>query len=348
MRTALYGLVVDSDIPLHQDRETTGPADVTIRSGAPIVATDEPPAGRRLLHLETDRALFTAAETGTGYVLRFYRTCDFVIEADLARVTVRAVPGADPDRIGVLISGTLLSFLLAIRGEAVLHASAVQVGESALAFVGSSGMGKSTMATLVCAAGGQLITDDVLRLDLDSGRPRCHLGGTSLRLRKAATDLATLFGSAPARRVTGDGRDALTMTPAVQDRLPLAAIVIPAPQHESVLTRPELLRLEPKQALLALLQFPRIVGWEDGSVLDRQLQELGIIVASVPVYVARLPWGPPFSSSLAPDLLDELRLRPNAAPGVGPAGAATRSGRGSSSPDVPADSASSLGGVPRR
>ena len=59
---------------------------------------------------------------------------------------------------------------------------------------------------------------------------------------------------------------------------------------------------------LALLQFPRIVGWEDPDVLDRQLQELGVIVEQVPVYVARLPWGPPFSPSLATDILGGLGL----------------------------------------
>lgn len=308
MRTALYGLVVDSEIPLHHDRETDAPADVTIRYGASRPPTADSPEGRRLLNLETDRRLFTATQQDDGYVLRFYRTCDFVIATDLNTVTVHAVPDADPDTLGVLTSGTLLSFLLALRGATVLHGSAVQVGGSALAFVGSSGMGKSTMATLTCAAGAQLITDDVLRLDLSADLPRCHLGGTALRLRKAATDLSALFGTAPAHRVTGDGRDALTMTPAVQDLLPLAAIVIPAPQHDSALPRLELARLERKQALLALLQFPRIVGWEDAGVLDRQLQELGVIVANVPVYVARLPWGPPFSPSLALDLMAEVGL----------------------------------------
>lgn len=308
MRTALYGLVVDSEIPLHQNRTATGPADVTIRYGASRPPTTDPPEGRRLLNLETDRALFTATQRDDGYVLRFYRTCDFVIATDLSTVTVHAVPDADPDTIGVLICGTLLAFLLALRGGTVLHASAVQVRDSALAFVGSSGMGKSTMATLACAAGAKLITDDVLRLDLDADRPRCHLGGTALRLRKAATDLSALFGTDPAHRVTGDGRDSLSMTPAVQELLPLAAIVIPAPQHDSVLTRPELIRLEPKQALLALLQFPRIVGWEDPAALDRQLQELGVIVSQVPVHVARLPWGPPFSPSLALDLMTDVGL----------------------------------------
>src|SRR5699024_9204396 len=186
---------------------------------------------------------------------------------------------------------------------------AVQVGEQALAFVGSSGMGKSTMATLLCASGARLITDDALRLDLVSSPPRCHLGGTALRLRKAAGDLSALFSAAPAQRLTGDGRDALTMTPAEADLMPLAGIVIPMPQHGSDLPRPVVTRLDPKQAVLALLQFPRIVSWEDAAVLDRQLQEIGRIVEDVPVHAAALPWGPPFSPTLAEDLLEALQLQ---------------------------------------
>ena len=308
-RTRLYGLVVDSDVELHQHRPTSAAPEVTIRTGAQTAVTQQVPEGQRLLHLEhSGRAYFTGARQEDCYLLRFYGTCDFVIAEDLSRVDLHAAEGADPDTIGVLISGTLLSFLLALRGEPVLHGSAVQVGEHALAFVGSSGMGKSTMATLLCASGARLITDDVLRLDLVPSPPRCHLGGTALRLRKAAGDLSALFSAAPAQRLTGDGRDALTMTPAEADLLPLAGIVIPLPQHGSDLTRPTVTELDRKQAVLALLQFPRIVGWEDAAVLDRQLQELGRLVEDVPVYAAALPWGPPFSPTLAGDLLEALQL----------------------------------------
>ncbi|MPV38114.1 phosphoenolpyruvate carboxykinase (ATP) [Georgenia subflava] len=308
-RISLYGLTVDSDIDLHQDRPAAGPPDITVRRGARIARTDERPDGRVLLHLDIpERQLFTATQVDDGYVLRFYGTCDFLIDPTLTEVEVRAVDGADADLLGVLVSGTLLSFVLAMRGHPVLHASAVQVGGVAVAFVGASGMGKSTMATLLCAEGGRLITDDVLRLDLGDGPPRCRLGATALRLRKAAGDLSALFDDTPARRVTGDGRDALAMVPATDDLVPLGAIVIPVPQHEADLAGPELVRLGPKEAIFTLLRFPRIVGWEDPSVLDQQFQELGAIVDSVPVYAARLPWGPPFSATLARDVLAGLSL----------------------------------------
>ncbi|MPV48525.1 hypothetical protein GCG21_00565 [Pseudactinotalea sp. HY160] len=333
----LYGLVIDSEIDLHQDRPATGRADLTVRIGAAMTATTAPPIGRRLLHLETaESVLATATTTGSGYHLRFYGTCDVEIDRALTTVVTHAVTGADPDTVAVLVSGTVLSFVLAMRREPVLHASAVEVEAGAVAFVGGSGMGKSTMATLLCAAGGRLVTDDVLRVDLRGARPRCYLGGTALRLRKSAAELSALFDTRPARRVTGDGRDALTMAPAVRELLPLAAIVIPVPRHDAPGSRPELVRLDPARALLALLRFPRIVGWEDPDTLDRQLQELGAIVEAVPVHVAGLPWGPPFPDSLAADVLEGVRgeAEPRAGSSAGPPGAARPSARGNSSPDV--------------
>ena len=171
------------------------------------------PPGRVLLDLRGSRRYYAATAVDQGFRLRFFGTCDVDLDPSLTRATVHPMPGADPDLLSVLVSGTLLAFVLTMRGETVLHASAVQVGDAALAFVGASGMGKSTMATLLCADGARLVTDDVLRLDTTSSPPTCALGATELRLRKGADHLSERFanqpGSAPALRTTGDARQAL-------------------------------------------------------------------------------------------------------------------------------------------
>lgn len=300
IRTRLYGLTIDSELPLHQLRPPPpGAADLTIRMGAPVPRVDGPPAGRVVLHLQADRQYYTAVETGNGYLLRFYGSCDIELDAGLACARVRLVDGADPAIAAVLAGGTLLAFVLALRGAAVLHASAVQVGDAALGFVGSSGMGKSTMATLMCADGARVITDDLLRLDLDAEPPACALGATELRLRKAAGDLSRAFERAPGRRVTGDARDALAVERSEVEGLPLAALVVPGPDHTGERTRPEIRRLDRMRAFLLLSQFPRLLGWEDAEVLARQFRQLGEITERVPIYVAKLPWGPPFAPGLA-------------------------------------------------
>lgn len=314
MRTRLYGLNIDSELTFHESRPSAGEPDVTIRIGEPSTAVDTLPEGRRLLHLELDQQSFTATQNDDGgYLLRFSGTCDFEIDGELRHVTARPANGADPERLAVLAAGTMLSFVLAMRGDAVLHASAAETDDGVVAFVGRSGMGKSTMATLMCADGARLITDDVLRLDLTGEAPRCHLGATELRLRKAAGDLSDRFTAPPPARTTGDARAALRMRPASDDLLPLRAIVIPVPAHGQHLDAPEVTRVPPKDALLYLLQFPRIVGWEDPTVLERQFHETAAVVAAVPVFLARLPWGPPFAPDLAASVRSAIRAQVDSA-----------------------------------
>jgi hypothetical protein len=178
-----------------------------------------------------------------------------------------------------------------MRGEPVLHASAVDVGGAGLAFMGRSGMGKSTMAVLCCAAGGHLITDDVLRLTAGHP-PRCYLGPDQIRLRARATELTSTFSEPPAQRRTGDGRDSVQVPLGAAELLPVAAIVVPLPDRS--VTEVALKRLDGMQSLLALLSFPRIVGWVEPVAYAQQFKLLGDIAGQVPVYQARIPWGPPF------------------------------------------------------
>lgn len=301
--TGIYGLAVRSELPLHQDRilPHDTPADLEITVGSPVPSTDDPPSGKVLLHLQVDRQYYTAVETVDGYLLRFYRTCDVDIDKDLRRATVHMFPEGDRDVAAVLVGGTVLAFVLSLRGEAVLHASAVQVGDDAVAFVGASGMGKSTSATLMCADGAKLITDDLLVLDLAATPPTCALGATEVRLRKSAAELADRFAGTPGRRVTGDERDAIAAGAATREGLPLKAIVVPSPDR-SGRTEVVVERSDPMTAFLLLSRFPRLLGWEDEGILKRQFQQLGDLVEKVPVHVARLPWGPPFPDRMAADL----------------------------------------------
>ncbi len=202
----------------------------------------------------------------------------------------------------ILAAGAMLAFQLYLRGKAVLHASAVDIAGVAIGFVGSSGMGKSTMAALMCAAGAKLITDDVLRIDFaDDGAPLARLGATELRLRKGADTLAASFvGRSPLVRLSADDRHVLRLDDSAADCQPLAALVIPYPVRDvQSLT---LQRLPRKEAVLALINLPRLLGWRDQSIVAGHFAQVSRIVERVPVVVARVPWGPPFAKSLASEL----------------------------------------------
>lgn len=309
--TRLYGLTIQSELPLHQQREVAGASsiDLEIAWGVPVARCDDRPGGRTVLHLDVDRQYYTATERpDSSYLLRFYGTCDVAVSRDLRVARIHLFPNADRDLAAVLAGGTVIAFVLAMRGAAVLHASAVQIGDVSVAFVGASGMGKSTTATLMCAEGARLITDDLLVLNLDHGTPTCSLGATEVRLRKSAGELSDRFATLPGRRTTGDDRDALAVLSATTEDLPLAAIIIPVPDHTQGRTQAELERLDPMRAFLMLSRFPRLVGWEDDAVLRRQFQQLGDLIDRVPVHLARLPWGPPFAPDLAASIRRELGL----------------------------------------
>jgi hypothetical protein len=306
----LYGLTVRAEVPLHQQRPVPSHAaiDLAIALGAPMARVDEVPEGRMLLHLQTNKQYYSATDVDGTYLLRFYGTCDVRVDRELRHATVHPVYGADPGVVSVLVAGTLLAFVLAARGAPVLHASAVQVGAGTLAFVGGSGMGKSTMATLLCASGALLVSDDLLCLDLSRHPPTCELGATELRLRKAVGDLSARFSVAPSRRPTGDARDALAAPIAVAERLPLKAIVVPLPDRSSERTHATIERLHPVDAFLLLSRFPRLLGWQDEEIIRRHFHQLGEIADRVPVHLASLPWGPPFPDGLAEEVLRGVGL----------------------------------------
>jgi hypothetical protein len=249
---------------------------------------------------------YTFCRVDDDYVCRMTGIADFVIAGDLKHVVCHPLAGGRTNVIPIVIAGTVLAFLLTMGGRCVLHGSAVEIDGHALAFVGASGQGKSTMAAIFCADGASLITDDVLHLDLDGDGVHCLRSGPEIRLREKAASLAERFGDSATVRLTEDDRHAVTPTPSQLDRIPLAGIVLPRPdrQHPTVGAR----RLDDAEASLWLGRYQRIEGWQDRDHLRRHFADIGRIVASVPVFEVSVPWGPPFADGLARRVLEATGL----------------------------------------
>jgi hypothetical protein len=193
------------------------------------------------------------------------------------------------------------AFLLAMSGRCVLHGSAVDIGGRAVAFVGASGQGKSTMAAMFCAAGATLVTDDVLPLEFESTADGtdavyCLRSGNEIRLREKSASLADRFGADVPVRLTADERRALAPSATTHDRLPLAAIVLPRPTRDR--TEVAERALGAGEASMWLARCQRIEGWRGRDHLRRQFVDVGRVVASVPVFEVSVPWGPPFAGDL--------------------------------------------------
>lgn len=289
-----HGLLIACDVPLPLPVAPPGAADLTLYLAPVREVPHERPPGERLAETaRPDMTLFyTLSRSPSGVTLRYPDLCDFVGDATFSRVAVHPHPGADENLLPVLICGALFACFLMLRAELVLHASAVRAGDVAVAFVGKSGMGKSTLATALCADGYALVSDDLLRVGRDLV---VHPGATETRLRPSAGVLSNAQSYE-----TADGRLATRPVSLATDPLPLAACVIPAPSRSTPFVRTR--RLRPVEALLRLSGYPRVLGWRDPTTMATAFQSLADLVERVPVVEATIPWGLPF----APGVLTEL------------------------------------------
>lgn len=94
--------------------------------------------------------------------------------------------------------GRVLPFTAVLNGFEVFHASAVALRGSALALLGGSGAGKTSLAVHLVLQGATLLTDDALSVDEHGDLPRAHPGAALASLRHSeesllsATDRARL------------------------------------------------------------------------------------------------------------------------------------------------------------
>src|SRR5205807_5031958 len=86
------------------------------------------------------------------------------------QIVVEANDDADAAMLRRFVVGPALAALLVQRGLLVLHASAVAVGDGAIAFLGMAGQGKSTMASAMYEHGHAVVSDDVVPVLRDGDR----------------------------------------------------------------------------------------------------------------------------------------------------------------------------------
>lgn len=80
-------------------------------------------------------------------------------------IIIQTQPGADEDSVRLFLLGSAFGALLAQRGLLVLHGNAIRIGDQCLVCVGSSGIGKSTLAAGFLQRGHAILADDVVPID---------------------------------------------------------------------------------------------------------------------------------------------------------------------------------------
>lgn len=110
-----------------------------------------------------------------------------IVSPDGRTATCRWMDGADRRAFEANLLNFALSAALTLLGEEPLHATVVALGPGpaqgrTVGLMGPSGTGKSTLAACLIGQGGDLVTDDMLRLELGPAGAVAHPGPYRLKL----------------------------------------------------------------------------------------------------------------------------------------------------------------------
>lgn len=219
--------------------------------------------------------------TPEGYLLRFPGNADFDISTVTLEVTCFPAPDVPMSSCEHLYLNQVQPLILARQGKIVLHGSAVAAAGRALAFVGEAGRGKSTLATAFAVNGFPFLSDDGLVFEPDGSGYRVLPSHPSVRLWDDSHEalLPPDAPVAPAVHYTSKarfiaGRDlGYCEQPAT-----LGAVYFLGP---GAVEDTAIYRLDPGDAVAALLQHSFILDIEDHNLLSAQFDRLAKFANSV-------------------------------------------------------------------
>jgi len=113
---------------------------------------------------QDDKPWLLLGRQAGGYFLRFPGLADFVLSHDAKEIHCHVVPDTPTKTVRHLILDQVMPLLLSRHGRLVLHGSAVSTPQGAIAFIGQTGWGKSTLAASFSEHGMAVLTDDCLLL----------------------------------------------------------------------------------------------------------------------------------------------------------------------------------------
>jgi hypothetical protein len=160
-----------------------------------------------------------------------------------------------------------------MRGDLVLHASAVELGGRAVLFCGPTLRGKSTLARALGEAGCRVLGEDGIAIGLGGDRPTAFPGARGVRVRSHD------------RGGDGHRRASLVADPGAGEPLPcpVGAIVLLGERGDALEVEP----LEAAQALALLT--PNLIHSGGRAAIGATFARLATLLCSVPAFRVSLP-----------------------------------------------------------
>ena len=166
-----YGLTIASDFYLPGLVEGKSSPDVVIRYGAVPDSLENAIINAILFQVAPGEFLFTLDGVARYYIFNEHE------------IIVEPFATADDTDVQVFLLGPILGALLQLRGQFVLHGAAVAINGQGIILSGDSGVGKSTLAGILCKKNYQFLTDELCVISLSNkGQPEIVPGHPRLKL----------------------------------------------------------------------------------------------------------------------------------------------------------------------
>ncbi len=191
--------------------------------------------------------------------------------------------------------GPVMGFVLRLRGTVCLHASAVALGDHAIALTGLPGAGKSTTAAAFACAGFPVLSDDIVALAdkggqilVQPGYPRVNLWPDSVRALFGSEDALPRITPTWDKRYMPLGQNGHRF---VSEQLPLEAIYI-LDHRDAALNAPVVKEVSGEQAFMALVANTYVNYLLDQDMRRNEFDVLARVVAGIPIRRLRIPMQP--------------------------------------------------------
>ncbi len=128
------------------------------------------------------RPLLVVDKLNPFFRLTFSDQVQFIVAEDGSHVWGTWPATSSRRDTEIYLTGSVLGFVLRLKGKVTVHASSVLYQGQAILLVGDSGFGKSTTAAAFVAENGQPLADDVVVIETDKHGGYTRMGANQIRL----------------------------------------------------------------------------------------------------------------------------------------------------------------------
>lgn len=241
----------------------------------------------------TGQVWASLAKQNGKYLIRFPDYADFWVSSSERVIDCIPCPDVPQETLNHLFLDQVFPCLLTHDNQIMLHAAAVGINSEAVAFIGETGAGKSTLTSSLCSKGFHLLTDDGLLVVEEAGRFWAVPSYSSVRLWPES--LPEIFAGNPSstdvahysekQRVTAE-QAAFSFA---MERTPLRRIYLLKPQETDAESEIAITPIPPREAFNECFNSIFRLDFRNRAKLKEQFTLTARIVEATPVFSLSFP-----------------------------------------------------------